>query len=220
MAEFKKVIKEVKSEAKAFQDAIFVMNKIGNIISEDRTNLIINGGYKSGRKNIELEISIIGIDETTSITTITGNSSIDTFMLKYAVELFEKGLKNADNAKYNFKFGVKKKTLKIIIGVFVVVIIIGAFTSKNNESKFNKDESNGTVGIDPWNNVPYVVEDYLKTNYYNYSDAKAYGGVNQREDGTFDVLVSFRADNILGGKTPEQYTFVISKDGKRVISAN
>lgn len=151
MAKMERTIKQDKSASKAFQGALFVMNKIGKVTFQDNENLIINGTYKSGFKNIEIEISIIGLDEHTSIITINGNyEGNNSFMIKSALNLLEKGLNNVDNPKYNFKFGMSKRKITVISVIILIVIIIGAI---NNNKTGKTDEKCCCVIIDKDDNM-------------------------------------------------------------------
>lgn len=85
----------------------------------------------------------------------------------------------------------------------------------------DKDWEMNSVKQSSWDNSVDVVEHYIKHDYL--SDPDSYQSVKwsklaKNVDGTYVVMHTYRAKNGFGGYVTETKTFIISSDGKNVVS--
>lgn len=113
------------------------------------------------------------------------------------------------------KAGSIKKFRNIFLGILLIGVVIGI--RKEGMDFFKVD----TVKASSWDGSVEIVESFIKNNYLNdpssYESVK-WGHLTKNSDGTYVVTHTFRARNGFGGMNQQSMTFIISADGKSVIS--
>lgn len=103
-----------------------------------------------------------------------------------------------------------------LIGIVAIAFFV--FTGNKNGSTFSGFD---TVTNSQWDGSVDVAERYLKKNLLrdpsSYESVR-WGKVSKNPDGSYKVTHTYRARNGFGGMGIETTTFIISKDGSRVIN--
>lgn len=113
----------------------------------------------------------------------------------------------------------KTNSRKRFRNIFLVILLIGTVIGIRKEGMdfFKAD----TVKASSWDGSVEIVERFLKNNYLNdpssYESVK-WGHLTKNSDGTYVVTHTFRARNGFGGMNQQSMAFIISADGKSVIS--
>lgn len=113
------------------------------------------------------------------------------------------------------KTNSRKRFRNIFLGVLLIGVVIGI--RKEGMDFFKVD----TVKASSWDGSVEIVESFIKNNYLNdpssYESVK-WGRLNKNSDGTYVIKHTFRARNGFGGMNQQSMTFLISSDGKSIIS--
>lgn len=113
-----------------------------------------------------------------------------------------------------YKTSLLDKNKKIVIGVVVVVIYIGAYSGDSSSSG-----GTGSLRQSSWDNSVPCVESYIKS---HLNDPGSYESVewdkaSHNSDGTYSVTHTYSAKNAMGGRVTHTANFMIDKDGETVI---
>jgi hypothetical protein len=111
----------------------------------------------------------------------------------------------------------KKGIVWRLVGIVAIAIFVLAGDSKRGSTFSGFD----TVTNSQWDGSVDVAERYLKNNLLR--DPSSYESirwskVSTNPDGSYKVTHTYRARNGFGGMGKETTTFIISKDGSRVIN--
>lgn len=116
---------------------------------------------------------------------------------------------------------IKSNDKKGIVWRLVGIVIIAFFVLAGNDKKGSAFSGFDTVTNSQWDGSVDVAESYLKKNLLR--DPSSYESIRwskvvKNPDGSYKCSNTYRASNGFGGMNISTVTFIISKDGNRVIN--